>query len=88
MVENKSKGSPHMASTALKKSPYSFSQPDQVKQVVTSILVKTNLVPEVAKEVVCLGLKGDLSLSLYQEVSIKGYDLFSTVYNDNRCIKI
>jgi hypothetical protein len=61
----------------LKKPPYSFSRPDQVKQLVTSIVVKKNLVLEVMEEVVCLGLKCDLSLSLYKEVLIKGCDLFS-----------
>jgi hypothetical protein len=72
----------------LRKAPYSFSRPDQVKQLVTSLSVKMNVLPEVAEEVVCLGLKGDLSLSLYKEVSIKGCDLFSAVYNKERLIEI
>jgi hypothetical protein len=63
----------------LKKPPYNFTRPDQVKQLVTSISVKGNLVPEVAEEVVCLGLKGDVSLALYREVTIKGGNLFSVV---------
>jgi hypothetical protein len=72
----------------LKKPPFSFSRPDQVKQLVTSIAVKENLVPEVAEEIVCLGLKGDCSLSLYKEVNIKGCDLFSAVYDQDRRIEI
>jgi len=72
----------------LKKTPYGFVRPDQVKQLVTSISVKGNLVPEVAEEVVCLGLKGENSLSLYQEVNIKYCDLFSAVYNQDRRIGI
>jgi hypothetical protein len=59
-----------------------------VKQLVTSISVKGDLVPEVAEEVVCLGLKGENSLSLYKEVSIKYCDLFTAVYNTNRSIEI
>jgi hypothetical protein len=72
----------------LKKPPYHFVRPDQVKQLVTSIAVKGGMVPQVAEEVVCLGLKGDASLSLYQEVSIKDCDLFSVVFDKDRRIQV
>jgi hypothetical protein len=72
----------------LRKPPYNFVRPDQVKQLVTSISVKGNLVPEVAEEIICLRLKGPTSLSLYQEVSVKGCDLFSAVYSQDREIEI
>jgi hypothetical protein len=59
-----------------------------VKQLVTSISVKGNLVPEVVEEMVCLGLKDETSLSLLKEVSIKGCDLFSAVYSTDRQVEI
>jgi hypothetical protein len=71
----------------LRQPPYSFERPDQVRQLVTSISVKAGLVREVAEEVVCLTLKSDKSLGLYQEVSIKYCDLFwliSTMSNVSR----
>jgi hypothetical protein len=72
----------------LRKPPYNFTRPDQVRQLVTSISVKGNLVPEVAEEVVCLGGKGNLSLAMYHGVVIKDCDLFSVVYNPERRITI
>jgi hypothetical protein len=50
--------------------------------------VKANLVPKVAEEIICLGLKGKMSLSLYQEVTVKGCDLFSAMYNQERGVDI
>jgi hypothetical protein len=73
---------------ALRKRPFNFDRTDQVAQLVTSIAVKENLVREVAEEIVCLTLKGEQSLGMYQEVSIKGCDLFSTTYNDEGRITI
>ena len=63
----------------LRKHPFLFERTDQVRQLVTSISVKAQSVREVAKEVVCLTLKSDTSLSLYQDVLVKGCDLFSAV---------
>ena len=68
---------------ALKKQPFNFDRADQVSQLVTSILVKANIVREVAEEVVCLTLKGPASLAMYEEVSIKYCDLFSAQYDQN-----
>jgi hypothetical protein len=72
----------------LKKHPFLFQRGDQVKQLVTSIAVKQNLVREVAEELVCLTLKSEASLSTYQEVSIKGCDLFSAVLDKDKRIRI
>ena len=43
---------------------------------------------EVAKEVICLTFKGETSLAMYQEVSIKGCDLFSAEYDCYQNVKI
>ena len=72
----------------LRKHPFLFERTDQVRQLVTSISVKAELVREVAEEVVCLTLKSDTSLSLYQDVSVKGCDLFSAVFDVGGGIQI
>jgi hypothetical protein len=72
----------------LRQRPYLFERPDQVRQLVTSISVKAGLVREVAEEVVCLTLKSDKSLGMYQEVSIKDCDLFSATFDHEQRILI
>jgi hypothetical protein len=74
----------------LRQRPYLFERPDQVRQLVTSISVKAGLVREVAEELVCLTLKSDKSLGMYQEVNIKFCDLFeATLDHEQRiCIRL
>ena len=72
----------------LKQRPYLFQRSDQVRQLVTSISVKAGLVREVAEEVVCLTLKSDKSLGMFQEVSIKECDLFSATFDHLHRIQI
>jgi hypothetical protein len=50
--------------------------------------VKGKLVREKAEELICLTLKGETSLAMYQEVAIKGCDLFSANLDNRRRIKV
>ncbi len=61
----------------LKKPPFNFKHTDQVRQLVTSISVKGRMAREKAEETICLTLKSDASLGMYQEIAVKGCDLFS-----------
>jgi hypothetical protein len=69
----------------LKRTPFNFKHSDQVRQLVTSIAVKGQMVRQKAEEAICLTLKSDTSLGMYAETSVKECDLFSsTVDRDQR----
>jgi hypothetical protein len=72
----------------LKKHPFNFKQSDQVRQLVTSIAVKGRMVRQKAEESICLTLKSDTSLEMYQECMVKKCDLFSSVVDNERRLSV
>jgi hypothetical protein len=73
----------------LKKKPFNFKQTEhQVQQLVTLIAVKGKVMREKAEEIICLTLKGESSLAMYQEVVVKGCDLFSANLDKDNEIKV
>jgi hypothetical protein len=72
----------------LKKTPFNFKQSDQVRQLVTSIAVKGQMVRQKAEEAICLTLKTDASLGMFEETSVKFCDLFSSVVDTEQRLSV